>query len=301
VLPPTGPSYEIAAAGYAAVVTQGGAALRSLTYDGRDLVHGFAPDEMPHRCRGQLLAPWPNRIRDGRYEYAGSTHQLALSEPPLHNAIHGLVRWHPWMVVEQSHASITLVCRVLAQTGYPWALDLASVYTLGDDGLTVTQSATNQSSTTAPYGSGAHPFLTLPSGRVDAWTLHAPAATRLTADERLLPTGREPVAGTPYDFREPRAVGDLVLDHCFTDLARDESGVATVRLSETGGAVELWMDAAHPWLMLYSDDGAEGEPSRQGLAVEPMTAPVDAFNSGEDVRHLEPGETFSATWGIRAA
>jgi len=140
----------------------------------------------------------------------------------------------------------------------------------------------------------------VPSGRVDGWTLRAPAATRLPSDDRMLPTGdREAVAGTAYDFREGRVVGDMKLDDCFTDLARDESGIAIVRLSEGSDAVELWLDDTQPWLMLFSDDG-EG-PSRQGLAVEPMTAPVDAFNSGDGVRHLEPGETFTATWGIRAA
>ena len=300
MLPPTGDQYELRAGGYAAVVTQGGAALRALTYEGRELVHGFGPDEMPHRCRGQLLAPWPNRIRDGRYRYDGAEHQLAITEVPLDNAIHGLVRWAPWMVTGQTESAVTLGCRVLAQTGYPWSIELATTYSLGSDGLTVTQSVTNQSSSVAPYASGAHPFLTLPSGRVDGWTLRAPAATRLPSDERMLPTGdREAVAGTAYDFREGRVVGDVKLDDCFTDLIRDESGIATVRLSEGSHAVELWLDDTQPWLMLFSDDG-EG-PSRQGLAVEPMTAPVDAFNSGDGVRHLEPGETFTATWGIRAA
>jgi aldose 1-epimerase len=297
---PSGEQYEIEAAGYAATITESGATLRLLAKDGRRLVDGFAEDAMSSACRGQLLMPWPNRIRDGRYEFEGATQQLPLSEPARHNASHGLARWATWHVVSHEAGRIELGLRLPAQTGYPWVLDLGVVYRLGEDGLTVTQSATNRSQTDAPYASGAHPYLTLDTGStVDDWTLHAPAATVLQVDrERMLPTGRATVAGTDYDFREPRAIGSTALDDCFTDLTRAEDGSATVTLSTMDRTVELWLDEHHRWLMLYTAD--DRTPPRAAIAVEPMTAPVDAFNSGEDVVVLAPGETFSASWAIRA-
>ena len=301
---PSGEQYEIEAAGYAATITEAGASLRRLAKDGRQLIEGFAEDTMASACRGQLLMPWPNRIRDGRYEFEGATLQLPLSEPTRHNASHGLARWAAWHVVARSRSRIELGLRLPAQAGYPWVLDLGVVYELGDDGLTVTQSATNHSAGNAPYAAGAHPYLTLGSGPVDPWTLHAAAATMLTTDpERKLPTGRVGVAGTDRDFREPRALGTTVLDHCFTDLDRAADGTATVTLSTTDAtgderAVELWLDEHHRWLMLYTAD--DRTPPRTSIAVEPMTAPVDAFNSGEDLVVLAPGETFGASWGIRA-
>ena len=127
---PTGEQYEIKAAGYAATITESGATLRLLTKDGRQVVDGFPEDEIPGACRGQLLMPWPNRIRDGLYTFEGQEHQLGLSEPHTHNAIHGLVRWATWHVVEHTEARIELGLRLMAQNGYPWTLELGVVYEL---------------------------------------------------------------------------------------------------------------------------------------------------------------------------
>jgi aldose 1-epimerase len=299
---PSGSQHEISHGGYTAVVTESGAALRTLTFEGRDLVDGFGPDEMSAGCRGQLLVPWPNRIRDGRYTWDGTEQQLPLTEPSRSNASHGLVRWVAWTVASQSSSAVSLTYRLMAQSGYPWTLDLTVSYALADDGLTVTQSAVNRSATAAPYAHGAHPYLVLP-GEVDAWELLLPAATRSLSDERLLPVGREDVTGTEADFRDARPVGGVVLDHAFTDLVRDESGLATTSLRDpaTGHGVSLWVDAAHPWLMVYTADDRPAPFHRRSVAVEPMTAQADAFRSGEDVVRLEPGASFGSTWGIRAS
>lgn len=297
---PSGEQYEISAAGYVAVITEGGGGIRTLTKDGRRLLDGYAEDEMPAACRGQLLMPWPNRIRDGRYTFDGTEQQLPLSEPKRHNASHGLARWVAWHVVAHEPDRIELGVRLPAQSGYPWVLDLAVVYELGAGGLTVTQRASNRSDRPAPYASGAHPYLTLDTGAtVDGWTLRAPAATHLLSDpDRKLPTGREPVEGTEADFRSARPIGETQLDDCFTDLERADDGAVVVTLSEAERAIELWMDEHHRWLMLYTAD--DRTPPRTAIAIEPMTAPVDAFNSGEDLIVLQPGDTVSVRWGLRA-
>jgi aldose 1-epimerase len=244
-------------------------------------------------------------VRDGRYTFEGRDLQLALSEPGRHNASHGLVRWAAWTLEEHTAHSVSLVYRLMAQTGYPWTLDLHTVYDLSADGLTVTQSATNLSAEPAPYASGAHPYLAVGPGPVDGWELTLPASTRSLVDDRLLPVGREDVEGTPYDFRVARPLRSTVLDHGFTDLDRDADGVAPAVLRDpaTGHGVALWVDAAHRWLQVYSADDAP-VAARRSLAVEPMTAPADAFRSGEDLVTLaaagEPGDEHSASWGIRA-
>ena len=305
MLPPSGDQYEISAGDYRAVVTEGGAALRLLEHAGRPLVDGFGVDEMSPGGRGQLLMPWPNRIRDGAYSFGGRDLQLALTEPKYHNASHGLARWATWSLEEHAGASVSLVHRVLAQTGYPWALDLHVLYDLSADGLTVTQTATNMSSAPAPYASGAHPYLRVGDGLVDGLELTLPAGTRSLVDERMLPTGLEDVEGTPYDFRVARPVRGTVLDAAFTDLTRDERGVATTLLRDpaSGDGVALWVDVHHRWLQVFSGDTS---PVRQrgSVAVEPMTARADAFRTGEDLVTLapagEPGDELSVSWGIRA-
>ena len=282
-------------------MTESGGALRALSHAGRPILDGFAEDAMASGGRGQLLMPWPNRIRDGHYLFDGAAQQLALSEPSRGNASHGLVRWAAWSLVADRRDHITLAYRLMGQTGYPWTLDLEVGYALGPDGLTVTQTATNRSGAAAPYASGAHPYLLAGAGPVDGWTVEVPAETRVLTDaDRLLPTGVEDVEGTPYDLRGPRPLGDLVLNHAFGRLSRGADGRATVRLrAPEGTGVELWVDKHHRWLMLYTADDVPAT-ARRSLAVEPMTAPPDAFNSGVDVVRLEPDVRFTASWGIRA-
>lgn len=304
MLPPSGDQFAIEGGGYRAVVTESGAALRLLERSGRPLIDGFPEDAMAGGGRGQLLMPWPNRIRDGAYTFGGAEHRLALTEPSRHNASHGLARWAAWSLEEHTANSVSLGYRLMAQTGYPWTVDLHVLYDLSADGLTVTQTATNMAGSSAPYAQGAHPYLVVGGGSVDSWELTLPAATRLLVDDRLLPVGRETVAGTPYDFRVTRPVAATVLNDAFTDLERDSGGVATVTLRDpvTGHGTELWVDERYRWLQLYTGDDT-GTP-RRSLAVEPMTAPADAFRSGDDLGALapqgEPGHELSASWGIRA-
>lgn len=305
MLPPSGDQFEIGGSGYRAVIAQGGATLRVLEHDGVALLDGFGADEIAPGARGQLLAPWPNRIGDGRFVFGGEEHQVPIDEPEHRNALHGLVRWTSWTVEHHSAHCVSLTHRLTARPGYPWTLDLGVTYEVSADGLRVTQSATNRAGTPAPYASGAHPYLTVGPGPVDGWELTLPAATHLLVDDRLLPTGTEPVAGTAYDFRTARPVGEVGFDDGFTELERDADGVATLTLTDpaTGRGVALWVDERHRWLQLFSADDVPGT-ARRSLAVEPMTAPPDAFRSGTDLVTLAPsgapGSELSATWGIRA-
>ena len=244
-------------------------------------------------------------VRDGAYRFEGADLQLGLTEPARHNASHGLVRWAAWTLEEHTDNSVSLVHRLMAQTGYPWTLGLHVLYDLSADGLTVTQTATNTSGSPAPYASGAHPYLVVGDGPVDGLELTLPAATRSLVDDRKLPVGLEDVDGTAYDFRVARPVRATVLDDAFTDLERDEQGVATAVLRDprTGLGAALWVDAHHRWLQVYSADDAP-RTARRSLAVEPMTARADAFRTGEDLIVLapagEPGDEHSASWGVRA-
>ena len=307
LVPPSGEQLEISGGGYRAVVTECGAGLRALERDGRALLDGYARDEQATSGRGQLLLPWPNRVQDGAYSFDGRRLQLPLTEPALGNASHGLTRWVAWTVHDdpghRRRSEVTLGYRLMAQTGYPWTVDLQVRYAVAADGLTVTVTATNRSPSPAPYAQGAHPYLRVGDDGVDAWELVLPASTRLLVDDRGIPTGREAVGGTPYDFRAGARIGDLVVDHPFTDLDRGPGGRAEVLLRHpgTGDTVTLWMDDAHRWVQVFTGDTV-GDRARQGLAVEPMTAPPNAFRTGESLLVLGPAgadDTHTSSWGLR--
>ena len=274
-------------------MTEVGAGLRTYTAAGGEILDGYAANELAPSGRGQLLIPWPNRIRDGAYELDGRGHQLDLNEIERQNAIHGLVRWSAWSVSEREPERVVLEHVLRPRPGYPFELELRVEYSLSDGGLAVALSALNTGSEACPYGAGAHPYLAVASGRVDDAVLHVPAASVLEADERGIPVGSGPVEGSELDFRKPRPIGRARLDHCFTDLDRDEDGWARVELDGT----TLWADESYPYLMIFTGDGLP-DAARRSVAVEPMTCAPNAFSSGDGLILLEPGDSQAAAWGI---
>lgn len=298
---PSGDQVEIRAGEQRVVVVTVGAGLRTYTAAGRDVLDGYDEHEMATAGRGQVLIPWPNRLEDGSYEFAGERHQLPLTEPSTGNAIHGLVRWVAWTVVERDDDRVALAHTLHPQPGYPFSLELEIEYALGEAGLRVTTTATNVGPSACPYGCGAHPYLTLGTPTVDSIVLRAPGRNVTHFDERGLPLDTGPVDGTDYDFREPRAIGTTKLDNAYTDLARDADGLARVELRHPDGAgsLSLWLDESYPYLQLFTGDPLPSV-NRRSIAVEPMTCAPNAFRSGEGVRVLEPGSSMTSTWGIEA-
>jgi aldose 1-epimerase len=299
VIAPSGEQIEIAAAHQRAVVVEVGGGLRAYSAWGREFVDGYGAEEMCSSGRGQVLIPWPNRLEDGSYQFDGRRHQLPLNEPERRNAIHGLVRWANWTAVARQPHRVAMEHNLYPQPGYPFCLKLGIEYTLSDSGLRVRTTAANVGTVPCPYGSGAHPYLTIGRETIDRLILRMPGRTVLRSDGRGLPIGDEAVAGTAYDFREPRPIGAIPLDHAFTDLDRDGNGVARVDLRDPdrGIWVSLWVDEAYPYLMVFTGDPLP-DVRRRSLAIEPMTCPPNAFRSGAGLIRLEPGATVTSTWGI---
>jgi aldose 1-epimerase len=289
---PSGEQWVIEGAGYAGTVVSVGGGLRGLTYEGRDVLLGFGEDEPAHAGIGQHLFPWPNRITDGKYSFGGTDQQLYLTEPARQNAIHGLTRWANWVRLDDGSdpSHVQAGYRLHGQPGYPHQLDLRLTYRL-DDGLTITASAVNVGTTAAPYGYGAHPYLSV--GRpIDECVLEFSAAQWLqVSPDRLSPIGLAPVDGSPYDFSTGRVIGDLDIDNAFTGLG----GAWSVTLSAPDGArATLSGDTA--WMQLYTGSAI----GRTALAVEPMTCPPDAFVTGQDLVVLEPRQSHETSFRVSA-
>jgi aldose 1-epimerase len=295
---PTGEQVELVHGDQRAVVVEVGGGLRAYAAGQRELLDGYDVDAMSTSGRGQLLIPWPNRLQDGRYEFDGRRHQLALSEPEHGNAIHGLVRWTRWFVREREADRVLLEHVLHPQPGYPFSLTVEVEYALAADGLSVRTTATNIGVDACPYGAGVHPYLTVGTPSVDAAILTSPGATVIRSDDRGLPVGTDRVERTPFDFRRARAIAATTLDHAFTDLERGDDGLARVELRHPDGSgVVLWVDEGYRYLMLFTGDPLP-DVGRRSLAVEPMTCPPNAFRTGESLVRLEPGETHTARWGL---
>jgi aldose 1-epimerase len=300
-LPPSGEQHKLRSGDHLAVVTEVGATLRAYSVGGIDVLDGFEEDERSSAGRGQVLAPWPNRLDAGRYRFGERDALAALDEPERNSAIHGLVRWLPFRTSSRSDAAVELSCVLHPQPGYPWSLDLRIGYQLADDGLAVSFRARNRSNAPAPFGIGFHPYLTT-GMPIDGTLLRIPAERRLLTDDRGLPTGSEPVAGTAFDFTTPKAVGTMQLDTCYTDLMRDPDGNARVEIVTPQGdrGVTLWADGSFRSVMVYTGDTVEpASRRRRSVAVEPMTCPPNALRTGSDVITIAPGAAVEGRWGLQ--
>ncbi|TFD85224.1 aldose 1-epimerase family protein [Cryobacterium serini] len=303
--PLSGTQFVLEANGYTASIASIGASIRSLQYRGRHLVVPFDADQVRPFFRGAVLAPWPNRVVDGRYSFGGVEQQLSITEPLRGHALHGLVAWLDFAVVRQTTRRLVLGATIEAQPGYPHRVTLEVAFALDPGGLRTTVTAVNTGPTAAPFGIAPHPYLVAGEGRVNDWTLELPARQILTVSpDRLIPLRLRDVTESDlaaFDFRAPRTIDDTFIDHAFTGFDRDEEGNATVRVTTSAGSgVALSFDGECPWVQVHTADQPTPAIDRIGLAVEPMTCPPDAFNSGVNLNVLEPGGSAGASWTIRA-
>ncbi|MPV48902.1 aldose epimerase [Pseudactinotalea sp. HY160] len=275
-----------------------GAHLRTFRVGARDVVTPFGIDEFPPASSGAVLVPWPNRLEDGRYTWRGGDHRAPINEVDRMTALHGLMQWQHWSGVLIHDACVRLSATLTATPAYPFTLELNIEYLLTAEGLEVTLRATNIGAEDAPYGNGFHPWLSPGPGGLDTAVLSADATTWYPTDERLLPTGIDPLPDH-FDFRSPRPVGATTFDDAFGSPTFDADGRSWVRLrGDDGATAEVWMESPFAlWQLCSAGPGADGR--RPGLAVEPMTCPANAFRSGDHLLTLAPGETHTVRWGAR--
>ncbi|MFL6161253.1 MAG: aldose 1-epimerase family protein [Jatrophihabitantaceae bacterium] len=291
----SGARFAIGDGDYRAEVAEVGAALAGLWRGDEPVTVDWSPDQLPPKSAGCVLVPWPNRIRDGRYRFEGVDYQLPLTEPASLNASHGLMRWVRWQCLEHGAASVLMGADVVPQTGYPFEIQLRLRYTVAaETGLTVRLTAENIGSSPAPFGAGFHPFLDLGDYPLADAELLIPADTVLRTDERQLPVGRLSVAGTAFDLRRLRPLDELRLDHGFADLT---GSVAVLRTERR--RLELHWQPAFGYLQVFTPP--EITPGRHAVAIEPMSCPADAFNSGAGLVRLAPGQDWTGSWRLVVA
>lgn len=300
---PGGPEWTISGGGYTAVIAAVGATLRVLTHEGRDLVVPFDADRIRPVFRGATVAPWPNRIVDGRYTFAGVEYQAPINEVDRGHALHGLVSWVRWTASEVTDDRLVLRHDLVPVPEYPFPLILELTCSVDADGFHSTLIAVNTGDTDAPYGCCPHPYLKAGSSLLDTWELTLPAATRLEVDERLAPQGTAPVGTVDADYRAGAVIGDRFIDHAFTDLTAGGDGVVRVEVRDPAdgtGVTLTWPDDWAPWVQIHTGDRPEPEHHRAGLAVEPMTCAPDAFNDPAGPPVIAPGQRSVSRWTIAA-
>lgn len=244
--PTSGEQYELTHGDQRVIVAQVGGAVRTYEVAGVAVLDGYSAEDMCPGARGSWLAPWPNRLTDGRYRFGGQEHQLLVdgtaSAQPGH-ALHGLVRWLPWALETQTERMLSVGLTLVAQPGYPFTLSLRATYVLDDDGLTASLVATTVGARPCPYGVGAHPYFTVGTTTIETALLTVPAATWEPVSGDRRPCS---VKEVDMDFTAPRPIAGARLG-LFGSLVPGAGDRTTVTMTnaETGSAVEVWMDRPH--------------------------------------------------------
>jgi aldose 1-epimerase len=282
-----------------ATVTELAAGLRRLRVGDTELVQDYGADALPSGGSGIVLVPWPNRVRDGRWSLDGAVQQLDISEPAKGNASHGLLRNTGYRVTDRTDDAITLSATVFPQHGYPFHLDTSVRYALTPTGLEIVHGVRNVGARTAPFGVGCHPYLRVGDTAMRDLVVTVSGTRMLETDERSLPVREVPVEGTPQDLRRGAALRDLQLDTAYTGLETVDGRVRHRLTAPDGTAVELAADPVFAWTQVFTNPVYDTDDGRiDAVAVEPMTCPPDALNSGTDLLRLEPGEQWVGGWSI---
>ena len=296
---PTGQQFEITRGNARAVVTEIGAGLRAFEVGGVPYVEEFGEDEKPPKGAGQVLLPWPNRTRAGQWVFQGEKQQLEITEAARGNAIHGLTRHSEWELLEHAESSITLAVDVEAQPGWPVPLRARITYALAPRELTITHEIRNEGEQPIGVGLGTHPYFRIGDVPTDELTLTLPASrVRPYAGDQQMPySDEQDVEGTEYDFREGRLLEGVDLDTAFGGLSTAEDGNHHFVLSHDEQRLLVWTGPDFRWSQVFTPDDLVGRG--RAVAIEPMTCPADALNTGTDLIELEPASSWTGSWGIR--
>lgn len=284
---------------YEAEVSEETGRLNKLTFKGRKLVEEFEPTNPSETYTGVILAPWPNRIADGKYSWNGRSYQVEVNEVARNNALHGLLLHQQWRLEASTPDSLSLSSVLHPSESYPFEIAFQSNYVVNETGLHWTLTARNVGNGAAPYGVSIHPYLIAnPDSTVNDWTLELDSREYIkVTPDRLLPIGVFPVDEADFQFQSGRLIGDQFIDHAF--LVNSKNPV--IKLTDSyGSGVKMTYDPSMKWVQIHTADRDGGLGSRTALAVEPMSCPPDAFNSGIDLITLNPGDDVSHSWSIAA-
>ncbi|ECI6539698.1 aldose-1-epimerase, partial [Salmonella enterica subsp. enterica] len=161
----------------------------------------------------------------------GKVFQLAVNDPVSQTAIHGLLAWRDWQINYQSATEASLTIFLPPSYGYPFALISEVIYRLdAASGLHVLIRTQNIGDESAPYGAGAHPYLTCNLQSIDSCVLTLPASEEL-------PAGR--------DFSASCLLGETRLDHAVKTATTPAEW--EVRLTSPTQNMSTFLRSTQPW------------------------------------------------------
>ncbi len=264
-----------------------GARIMRLSYEGTEIMKTAKTDLQGYN--GMVLAPWPNRIPDGKYSFQGEDYELEINELDRNNALHGFAFQREFELIEKTKNSLTLSADMFLADGYPFDVQLKITYLLTDEGFQCSVTATNNSEMVAPFGIAFHPYYPV----TDETKISLPARQHILTNDRMIPTGEQPNQLKSFMFSE------VDLDDCFLNLDR-EGDLANTHVESPGQILTLWQDQAFDFIMVYTTNEFDSISGPQkAIAIEAQSCEANAFNTNPPL--LQPRESFTGGWGVSLA
>lgn len=281
------------------LVPEHGACLVDLQLDGLSVLDGYqTPQELDFNnwSKSRFLFPFPNRLKHGTYHWDDVIYQFPINDGQTGNALHGMGMTDPFRYtqLETSADEAVIECSYKndgKNPAYPFRFSIVVSFTLSaDNRFELQMTFQNLHDKPVPVGIGWHPYFMLDGQGVDKWRLQLPPCEMIGIDPQMIPTGKR----YEYDrFKQERMIQSEVLDNCFALTEPQER--ASLMLSNEKHRLEYWQEMGtgkFDYIQLFTP------PHRKSLAIEPMTCNVDAFNNGDGLVRLHPGERLSAHCGL---
>lgn len=294
----------------------------SVPFDGElfDITDGYAtPEELEnqHGGRAWIMAPFSNRIDDGKFRFGDREHDMGVEDPVNRVILHGFLKTATYEALETTcgndSASILFGCKALrpdAYPGYPWSVDVLVKYTMDSNGLSVEVTAKNVGSEPAPFCCGWHPYFRTSIKGIDSVRLSVPAKKRIVTDSRLLPLEGDKayadIHENPFfDFSPNRpddgnVIGSRELDLSYCDLQEDADGWIRTVMEDRDNNRKITVFQDRGLMHVYTGDTIKVR-TRKALALEPVEFPTNSFNRPDQSENilLRDGDSRIFRFGVK--
>ncbi len=276
----------------------------SFTVHGKNLF--WTPEGWPKRtlAGNPLLAPWANRLDQDAFYANGKKYTL---NPGLNNfgrdenghPIHGLLAFSPyWEVVSRKDNEVTSRLEfwrypdLMAQ--FPFAHTMEMTYRLTGGALEIRTRVENLGKEPMPLAIGYHPYFKVDDAPRDEWRVHVAAREHVTISPQLIPTGEV----TPVRLTDPVSLKTTLLDDIFTNLIRDDRGLAEFWVQGKQQKVSVIYGPKYGVAIVFAPRG------RDFICFEPMTAVTNAFNLAhagvyKDLPSIPPGGVWEESYWVK--
>ncbi|MBR9920206.1 MAG: aldose 1-epimerase [Bacteroidetes bacterium] len=272
------------------IVPARGACLLDIRFRGKSILHAYRNAEELDRLdwmRSALLFPFPNRLKNGKYHWEGKHYQFPLNDPIHDNALHGFGASTCFSVdAIELHSNKAVIALSLDFKGleyYPFPFKLKVRYTLWSepDRFELEVEIENRGQTSMPFAFGWHPYFKLDENGCENWQLQLPVSEEILVSETMIPTGK---TKTFSEFDSLQKIGDRDFDTCYQ--IAGQSAVLKLNHGQQFLQIKpLDKQKAFPYYQLFIP------PDRMSIALEPMTANINAFQNMDGLWALKAGES----------